>query len=159
MRRFKDAEGREWNIPPLDPFRMREVRTAIGVNLSKQSTFQELVDDKLLVLDVLTVLLKKQAAKLELSPDAFAAIFCDPEVADEAHGALLLGLADFFPKSKREAFLRLTELEKQDAEVKLARLKALETADPKAVQSILNSSAGSSPASLASVPPASASVS
>jgi len=134
MKKFTDAEGREW-ILSLNVGLIESVRE-LDVDLADMTsrTFFRLADDPVTLVAVLWRLIEEQAKKNGVSPAEFGEGLVGDAI-DDATAALLQATTDFFPRRKRELFRRVIELGKA-AMVDADRLAADSLDDPATRQKI-----------------------
>lgn len=104
MRTFKDNAGRTWSVS-VDVDGIRRVRTALNINLTSaqfNATLQQLLNDPVLLCDVLYVICKPDADKLNISDVDFGRAMSGDAI-DHATKALLEELANFTPNQRDRA--------------------------------------------------------
>ncbi len=113
MNSFKDNKGRSWSCR-IDYAALRRVRDSLGVNLADTAVNEKgeniilmrIATDPVLLVDVLYLVCC--AASNVTAEDFAEAIVGD--VIDEASLALLTGIAEFFPTSRRLPMLKAVEM-------------------------------------------------
>ena len=150
MARFKDCEGKEWDVRILTGH-LRPLREEFGIDLRdalkpEENSLAEALGDPEKFGQVLWVLVQPQAEAAGITPEAFAFRF-DGEALESAGTALFKAVWDFFrPRTGEKAEAAFREsLEKQTAAVNagLDQVRRSLTS---------NGSAGSSAAPAASTP-------
>jgi hypothetical protein len=109
VKRFKDEAGREW-VLRLSVGLIEAVRQRLTVNLADTSarSFFALADDPVALVNVLWVLVEKQAGERQVTAADFGESLVGDAI-DDATAALLEAIADFFPRRKRELFRKILE--------------------------------------------------
>lgn len=112
MASFKDANGKTWTVQ-LDAPTIKAVRDELKIDLvdSKGTTFSQLADDPITLVDVLWVICREQASAAGITDEQFGrALVGDP--IEQATGALLDAICDFFPQAKRKLLAMMRERDK-----------------------------------------------
>ena len=102
MPKFTDADGREWRVD-VTLEEIKQVRADLEIDLldvGSKELFARLVNDPVLIVDVLYVVLRKEADARSLDAVGFARGLRGDAV-DDASRALLEALVAFFPKRRR----------------------------------------------------------
>jgi len=161
---FKDSQGREW-IVEISVDTVKRVRTVLDLDLlsiadRESDVLEKLLDDPVMLCNVLFVVVQPQAEKLGVGDEDFGrSLFGD--VLDDATKAFLMGLADFFPRRRREllkaALSKVDEVVDRLSDLAAKRLASgeLDRELEKVVESALakfGSSSTSSPASSDATP-------
>jgi len=112
MKKFRDAEGREWRIV-LNIAAARKLKDELGVDLlDGGDSTQRLAGDPYTMANVLWLLCEKQAIEAGINDEQFGeALAGDP--IDDATTALLEEVVDFFPQGRRKAMKPMLEKLKQ----------------------------------------------
>lgn len=165
MPAFKDKCDREW-LFEINTNSLKRVLKATGQDLANNAAkiIDRLADDPITLVDVLWVLCKPQADKNGVSEEQFADALVGDAI-DHATDALVDGLIDFFPRSRRLLLRQLADKAKSAADraTKLAesKLPMLDTFLDKELAAFgaeldsrltFGSKSTSSPASLESTP-------
>lgn len=98
MASFIDTAGREWSLT-LTVGKLRKLRE-VGVNLLSPNIQEQISNDMLLLVDIITALCRPQIEERGLSEELFLNSI-NGDVLMAAAAALMEAMADFFP-SKRE---------------------------------------------------------
>ena len=135
MPTFKDTNGREWNVRANVGI-IKEVRENLQVNLAALDgkIFERLQDDPELLVNVLWIVCKEDAAKASITPEKFGEALVG-DVIDDATQALTQAIANFFPKRKRELMTLLATKTETLRELQFQKVKARMN-DPKNEQRI-----------------------
>lgn len=148
MTTFTDNAGRSWTVR-VDVAVIKRVRDTLATNivdLSPAGGFAKLSDDVVLLVDVLYVLVRDQAAAANVTDEEFGRGLAG-DALDQASKALLAELAAFFPnRLQREALLRL------QAAGETLQTRELATLIDKINAATSSASATSSPESSVSTP-------
>ena len=126
MRNFIDSSGRVW-VVDVSVTTIKRVRTLTGVNLLEViqgELIEQLSSDPILLADCLYAVCQPQAVREGVSDEAFGQSLAG-DVIDRATTALLEGLIEFFPESKRRL------LEKATAKYRQVQTKALAMVEAK----------------------------
>ena len=126
MRNFIDSSGRVW-VVDVSVTTINRVRTLTGVNLLEViqgELIEQLSSDPILLADCLYAVCQPQAVREGVSDEAFGQSLAG-DVIDRATTALLEGLIEFFPESKRRL------LEKATAKYRQVQTKALAMVEAK----------------------------
>lgn len=104
-KQFTDATGRAWPVP-VNVSTIKRARDLVDVNLldivaDNGALMQKLSTDPIVLCNVLYCLCKDQADREGLTDYQFGELLAG-DCLEAATLALLEGLADFFPKAKRE---------------------------------------------------------
>jgi hypothetical protein len=148
MPSFKDNLGRSWDVS-IDYATILRVRKAADVDLTKifDPEYSAKLSDLEFLGATIDALLRPQFEKTGISFDQFATAL-DGQVLADAVDAIQLGVADFFPKARREIIHKMLsktgELQKAQLESAMATLERI---DPTSI-----ASSGDSPASSESTP-------
>jgi hypothetical protein len=119
MQKFVDRAGRIW-IVDIDNTTLRRVKTLTGVHLLEAidgDLITRLSTDPLLLGDVLFAICKPQADQQQITDEAFGEGLAGNSI-DDATGALLEALINYFPESRRRLLRKAAEKQKA-AESKL----------------------------------------
>lgn len=157
---FKDNAGREW-VVAVNCYTIKVVKTLTGVHIpglldDGMAGLARLVADHSDLCDVLYCLCKEDADARGVSDRDFGkAMYGD--AVDHGKAAFLESLADFFPDAPVRAALRkMTELSREVQRRAMTLMESqLAAVDVDTVARTLTPSAGASPGSSASTPPAS----
>ena len=124
MASFKDPTNRVWHLS-LDAPLINKVRKACDIDLadSEGKSYQRLANDPVLLVDVLWVLVQKQAQGEGVSDEEFGRLLVGDPI-EAATSALLEAIVDFFPSRRRELVKAVAEKNAQLRE--RATQKALE---------------------------------
>lgn len=109
MPTFQDRSNRNWTIS-VNTSVAKRVKELTGVDLLSAfggELLQRFVQEPVLVADVLYAILKPQLEASGVDEIGFAESLVG-DVFERATQAMLDGIADFFPTSRREAFRKLT---------------------------------------------------
>lgn len=155
MKQFTDSAGRDWQVV-INVAAVKRVRDTLNLDLLAidDSLFGKLVGDPVLLVDLLYVLCRAQAADRGVTDEQFGEAMAG-DVIDKATQALLQELVDFFPKARRTILKKvLTKLEQlQAAAIQVAHDRLADPdLDAKLEQLIRGSASTNSPASSASTP-------
>lgn len=160
MQVFKDSTGHQWTVEINVNARKKvladtSVNGVGGVDLfaAIDGAFQQQVQDPAKLVAVLYSLCETQAAAAGITPEQFAARFVGDSIED-ASGALMRAIVDFFPSRQREVMTKALAkgMEVVDLASKMA-LDEIDKMDAKTLlQQLLNGSAGNSPGSPPSAP-------
>ena len=105
MATFTDKVGRVWTVE-ISVDTVKRVRTVLDIDLlsiadRESDVLEKLLDDPVMLCNVLFVVVEPQAKEAGVSDEDFGrSLFGD--VLDDATKAFLMGLADFFPRRRRE---------------------------------------------------------
>lgn len=137
MAAFKDVNGRDWLLE-LDAPTIRTVRQECeGIDLAdtEGKSYQRLADNVVLLVDVLWVLCREQAAAKQTTQQMFAKAIVGQAI-ESATAAMLAAITDFFPPRHRQ--LLTTVANKNEAMRNLGIARALEKiGDPALEQRIM----------------------
>lgn len=102
--KFKDSNGRSW-VASLDVPTVKEIKAELGVDLlelldGNADVLQRLIDNPVLLVDTLYIVCRQQCEKARVSDVDFGRGLVG-EGIDNAAGAFMVGLANFFPKGRR----------------------------------------------------------
>ena len=161
MTSFTDSQGRTW-VLTVNVDAIRRVRQLTDVDLLEVvggKLLEQLAEDPVLLCDVLFALCKPEADAKQVSDEDFGRSMAG-DVIEQATGALLEALADFFPGRKgellKQAAAKLDQLQAKVLDHAEAKLTSGELeAQVEAMLSEHERSGGSSisaPASSASTP-------
>ena len=127
MPKFKDVEGREWDVL-VDIEAARRCRKLLGFDLLGKDlggTVTELVSDPVRLVDVLFVVLQPDADKAGITDVQFGRAMRGDAI-EAAERALLEALADFFPSQQRDQMRRLlATMEKATTAMRMEAEKAV----------------------------------
>jgi hypothetical protein len=126
VRNFIDSSGRVW-VVDVSVATIKRVRTLTGINLLEViqgELIEQLSSDPILLADCLYAVCQPQAVREGVSDEAFGQSLAG-DVIDRATTALLEGLIEFFPESKRRL------LEKATAKYRQVQTKALAMVEAK----------------------------
>jgi hypothetical protein len=126
VRNFIDSSGRVW-VVDISVATIKRVRTLTGINLLEViqgELIEQLSSDPILLADCLYAVCQPQAVREGVSDEAFGQSLAG-DVIDRATTALLEGLIEFFPESKRRL------LEKATAKYRQVQTKALAMVEAK----------------------------
>lgn len=132
MTKFADSKGREW-ILAVNVGAIKRVRAAADIDLADltQATMDRLADDPCLLVDVLWVLVEKDAVQRKVEQEDFGeSLVGDP--IEAAVNALLEAITLFFPERRR--FLLQRTLAKIDSARKKGEAMALAKLDDPALE-------------------------
>lgn len=120
MASFKDTEGREWLVT-LNTAQVKRVKQRLGINLAdpQESDVLHKLADAITLVDVLYVLVEKQAKERSVSDESFGEAL-GGDTLESASTAILEALCDFFPRARRMMMRKVL------AEVESQRVKAIE---------------------------------
>ena len=113
MQKFVDRAGRIW-IVDIDNTTLRRVKTLTGVHLLEAidgDLITRLSTDPLLLGDVLFAICKPQADQQQITDEAFGEGLAGNSI-DDATGALLEALINYFPESRRRLLRKAAEKQK-----------------------------------------------
>lgn len=113
MQKFVDRAGRIW-IVDIDNTTLRRVKTLTGVHLLEAidgDLITRLSTDPLLLGDVLYAICKPQADQQQITDEAFGEGLAGNSI-DDATGALLEALINYFPESRRRLLRKAAERQK-----------------------------------------------
>ena len=113
MQKFVDRAGRIW-IVDIDNTTLRRVKALTGVHLLEAidgDLVTRLSTDPLLLGDVLFAICKPQADKQEITDESFGEGLAGNAI-DDATGALLEALLNYFPESRRRLLRKAAEKQK-----------------------------------------------
>lgn len=115
MSEFIDASGNAWQVR-IDVSTIKRVRDKYGIDLSKvmssQVELSRLADDVVLLVDVLFAVVSPQAESRGISEEGFAHLLLGDTI-EAATNALMEGIIDFFPQSRRILLRQLWDKLKQ----------------------------------------------
>ena len=151
MKPFTDSQGRTWNVT-VNVGAIKRVRDLLGVDLldvANGDLLSRLADDPCLLVDVLFALCKPEADAAKVTDEDFGRGMVG-DALDSGAGVLMKELLDFFPSA-----LHARALVKMFREMKEHQATVSELATDRTP----GDSSGDSPASAASTPAASPSVS
>ncbi len=102
--KFKDSTGREWRFV-MNVFSMARVKRETGIDLAASITEGATVIDELYgniatLFDVMTVLLREQLEKADVSLEDFGAAINNEDIVARAVDALIEAILDFFPEER-----------------------------------------------------------
>jgi len=103
MRTFKDNQKRTWEIE-VNVHAVKRVRGALELDLlgvMEGGVLEDLINDPVLLCDMIYVLCKPQADEAGITDEDFGRAMAGDAI-DAATTAVLEGLADFFPRPRRE---------------------------------------------------------
>ncbi|MEX0744242.1 MAG: hypothetical protein WD118_01460 [Phycisphaeraceae bacterium] len=165
MHSFTDSKNRTWRLT-INVAALKDVQDGLGVNLmdvaSDEQLLSRLHEDPIFLVSVLWNLVHRQAQVDGVSEEEFGSAL-GGDAIDEATGALLEELVDFFPKRRRDllrkTLAKLRQWESRAVEAAAARLESPELSrelqaeiDRSLQGPSSGSSSGSTPASPASTP-------
>lgn len=109
MKTFEGEYSRKWEVR-IDVNAAKKARGSLKVDLlglfdNGAKAFAELLDDPILFVDVLWLLVEKQAKELKVTAEAFAAEI-KGDVLGDAIDAFTEELVDFFPGAERRKAMR-----------------------------------------------------
>ena len=113
MQKFVDRAGRIW-IVDIDNTTLRRVKTLTGVHLLEAidgDLITRLSTDPLLLGDVLYAICKPQADQQQITDETFGEGLAGNSI-DDATGALLEALINYFPESRRRLLRKAAEKQK-----------------------------------------------
>lgn len=121
MATFTDQNGRQW-VLKIDAPTIHEVRKELAIDLAKldEQTYAQLLEDPVLLVDVLWIIVRKNAGGT--TDRQFGEALCGDAI-DQATRGLLDAIADFFPQRKR---LLLRSLGEKNAAMMDRMLAAIE---------------------------------
>ena len=105
---FTDNQGDNWLVF-IDSYTARAARKELGYNLLatfSEERLLELVDDPAMVVDLVYLACREQCQQRGVSDRDFGRRLIGDAV-DDATGALLRALADFFPTAKRQVLRKV----------------------------------------------------
>ncbi len=116
MNTFRDNKGRQWTCR-VDYAALRRVRDTLGINLADTAVndkgeniiLMRIASDPVLLVDVLYLVCCFRNGQSAVTAEDFAESIVG-DVIDEASLALLSGLAEFFPTSRRLPMLKAVEM-------------------------------------------------
>lgn len=124
MYSFEDLEGREWKLS-VTIGSVRQVKETLGVDLLEfPEVLEKLSGDIYTLCNVLYVLIKPQADKLNVSDVDFGYAL-GGDVLEKAVDALLNEMINFFPQRRRDLLMKLKTKsgEYQETVLKKAEIK------------------------------------
>lgn len=132
MATFRDGNGREWhiNVTVADVKRVKEQTGLLLTNLVEEKLLPlaSLVSDPVALVDTIWVLIEPQAKVAGLTDEQFAQSLSGDSL-EQATGAFMEALTDFFPKRQSEILKNLLSKQKElqsaladRAQVELSRL-------------------------------------
>lgn len=131
MQTFKDNLERNWEVA-LSVDALKRVKGTLEIDLLEVvegKLIERLVSDPVLLCDVVYVVCKPQADKLDISDEDFGRAMAGDAI-DAATAALLEELVDFFPRARREVLRKvLTKLNKLEGMTLAAAMKVLDSED------------------------------
>lgn len=148
MSKFKDTEGREWSIR-IDVNAVKRVKEDCAVELldiakGDANAIAVVLANPAILINVLFSVCKPQAEKLGITGEEFASGVVG-DVIETATTALIEGIADFFPASRRKVLrAALAKVMEADAMAVQNAATAIASLD---VQSLLQKSGGPSTSS------------
>ena len=127
MTKFLDAENRSWE-PEVNVVTIGRVRDRLKINLLElllpESTLAERLTDPCLLVDILYLLCKDQADKLNVDDTAFGKAMT-PDGIEDAWSAVLEGIVLFSPRGLRPAHQRVLVKAKQYQAAAAEKIKML----------------------------------
>ena len=116
MNTFRDNKGRQWTCR-VDYAALRRVRDTLGINLADTAVndkgenviLTRIASDPVLLVDVLFLVCCFRDGASTVTDDDFAESIVG-DVIDDASLALLTGIAEFFPTSRRLPMLKAVEM-------------------------------------------------
>lgn len=104
MKTFKDRDGRVWELR-LSIGAARQLKDGLGLDImsamhESSDLLMTLASDPAKLFSAIWILCEAQAARLDISEEQFADLF-DADAIEQAAGALLREIADFFPLARR----------------------------------------------------------
>jgi hypothetical protein len=127
MTKFADNVGRQWE-PEINVVTIGRVRDRLKINLLElvlpNSTLPERLGDPCLMVDVLYLLCKDQADKLEVDDLAFGKAMT-PDGIEDAWTGVLEGIVSFSPRGLRPAYQKVLTKAKAFEAAQTARIKTL----------------------------------
>jgi hypothetical protein len=153
MARFKDSQGREWDVA-IDVNQLRVVRERCQFKLgdilaNEMAGLKELASDPELLVRVLYTLCEEQTTKNGIEPEVFGRAIVG-DVIQDAFDALMGAYADFCP-SRQSRPLRALLAKNRELE-QTAETKALEAIARISPTAIWNDSPGTAAESVESTP-------
>lgn len=157
MPKFKDTEGREWNVA-ITTATLKRVRELTGVKLGEAvadgfKVLNELFHDFEKLGDVLFAIVKPEADKDGVTSEQFGSAL-GGDVLNAASEAMVKALVDFFPDAKTRECLRRAISKNKEVQAMLGEqaAKLIEAISPeeevaKIKEKMSNASATNSPAS------------
>lgn len=128
MKSFTDTKGQVWELT-INFGQIKRVRGLLEVNLhglfdDQAKPLAKLLDDPFTLMNVLYVLLKDQAEKLNISDEQFPYLF-DGETFHAAADCLVEELIDFFhDRQGRQALRKLIEKSKELSHLTLQNIES-----------------------------------
>lgn len=166
MHSFIDTANRTWPVT-ITVDTIKRVRGLVGFDLLavvEKDTLQTLIDDPVVLCDVIYAIIKPAADKAGLTDEQFAQGL-GGDVLDNAVGALMEELTDFFPKAKRAVLQKI--LTKVEQATRFATDRAMSRLDAIDVETVVadlfekapsptssGTASGTAPASSVSTPAA-----
>ena len=119
MQKFKDGEGREWELS-LDIPKAKKLRDKIGVNLLDGGKgLEQLAADGFLLFDAIYLLCEPQATIAEITEEQFQERLSDGDAILDASDCLMEELSRFIPKRHRQAFQTALQKAKEEREAQM----------------------------------------
>jgi hypothetical protein len=122
MHKFKDSEGREWQVS-LNGYQLKKLKDTIGFDARDHESILQAANDPILLCNVMYVLCEDQAKNLDLTDEDFGRAM-GGDAIEQAADAYMQETADFFPRQKpalKAMLARMTET--QDRATALATEK------------------------------------
>jgi hypothetical protein len=127
MMKFADNAGRQWE-PEINVVTIGRVRDRLKINLLElvlpNSTLPERLSDPCLLVDVLYLLCKDQADKLDLDDVAFGKAMT-PDGIEDAWTGVLEGIVLFSPRGLRPAYQKVLTKAKAFEAAQAAKVKTI----------------------------------
>ncbi len=107
MANFSDLNGRNW-VVTLDVYSIKQIKKELEIDLLDEKvheTLQRIANDVVLAVDVLYYAMKEQLDTAQISDREFGRSLAG-DCLNEAVGALVQALVDFFPNPRKREFMQ-----------------------------------------------------
>ena len=107
MANFSDLNGRNW-VVTLDVYSIKQIKKELEIDLLDEKvheTLQRIAEDIVIAIDVLYLALKEQLDTANISDVEFGRSLAG-DCLNDAVGALVEALVDFFPNPRKREFMK-----------------------------------------------------
>ena len=139
MANFSDLNGRNW-VVTLDVYSIKQIKKELEIDLLDEKvheTLQRIAEDIVLAIDVLYLALKEQLDTANISDVEFGRSLAG-DCLNDAVGALVEALVDFFPNPRKREFMKKM-LEKATSHMDRSHQEMIAILDDERIDSKLES--------------------
>ena len=136
MQSFKDTQGTNWDLQ-ITVLIARTIKARTGIDIHQlfnEETLKSLANEIEKTIDMLWVIVERQAVERDVTYETFFTDLCDSEVYETAIDRVLDAIVDYYPEKKRpyarKMLMMLRKTGEQAIELAIKQLEKMETLTP-----------------------------